>query len=124
MSDEELFTKAAGLFPKDKIIVMSEEEMGTLEMLKKRWQEKALTAYKKELLSKPMSETELPKVQFNNVAPEDTEWTAHIEMLNNYTEPDRYLRHIIQYARSGPFYPTNMHVDLIRQIMANRKEGE
>lgn len=52
MSDEELFTKAAGLFPKDKIIVMSEEEMGTLEMLKKRWQDQALTAYKKELLSK------------------------------------------------------------------------
>lgn len=57
------------------------------------------------------------KVIFNNTAPEDKEWTAHINLLNNWTEPDRYLRHIIQYARLGKHYPADMHVDLIKQVI-------
>lgn len=52
---------------------------------------------------------------FTNLFPEDKEWTAHVKLLNEWTEPDRYLRQIIQYARSGKFYPTNMHVELIEQ---------
>lgn len=56
------------------------------------------------------------RVVFENTAPNDEEWSAHINILNKYTSPDRYLREIIQYARSGEFYPADMHVDLIRQI--------
>ena len=64
-------------------------------------------------------DTELDKktIQFVNIAPEDKEWTAHIELLNEWTEPDRYLREIIQYARSGKFYPADMHVNLIKQLI-------
>jgi hypothetical protein len=61
---------------------------------------------------------EVSKVVFTNEAPEDKEWTAHINILNEWTNPSRYLREIIQYARSGPFYPADMHVNLIRQVMA------
>ncbi|BAS17580.1 hypothetical protein AHiyo8_58830 [Arthrobacter sp. Hiyo8] len=57
---------------------------------------------------------------FTNSAPDDKEWTAGIELLNKWTTPDRYLRHIIQYARSGKHYPTDMHVDLIEQIINQR----
>lgn len=57
------------------------------------------------------------RATFTNPAPEDEEWTAHIKILNEWTDPDRYLREIIQYARSGPFYPADMHVDLIRQVI-------
>lgn len=57
-------------------------------------------------------------MECTNQAPEDEEWTAHIKLLNEYTDPDRYLRQIIQYARSGPFYPADMHVDLIKQVFA------
>lgn len=63
------------------------------------------------------------KVIFINTATDDKEWSAHIRLLNKWTEPDRYLRQIIQYARSGAFYPADMHVDLIKQIiegMANK----
>lgn len=56
-----------------------------------------------------------PSVQFVNHALEDKEWSAHIHLLNTWTTPDRLLRAIIQYARSGPFYPAAMHVDLIQQ---------
>lgn len=61
------------------------------------------------------------EVTFTNQAPEDKEWTAHIKLLNDWTEPDRYLRSIIQYARSGPHYPADMHVDLIEQVMAAKE---
>lgn len=61
--------------------------------------------------------TEL-RVVFTNENPDDDEWSAHIRMLNQWTEPDRYLREIIQYARSGPHYPADMHVALIGQVMA------
>jgi hypothetical protein len=57
------------------------------------------------------------KIVFTNSAPEDKEWTAHINLLNEYTTPDRYLRDIIQYARGGKFYPADMHVDLIKQFI-------
>lgn len=56
-------------------------------------------------------------IKFKNVAPESEEWSAHIDILNNWTTPDRYLRDIIQYARSGAFFPADMHVDLIRQVI-------
>lgn len=42
ISEEELEAKAAQLFPPDNIIVMSEKEMGTLRMLKEKWQREAL----------------------------------------------------------------------------------
>lgn len=63
------------------------------------------------------------ELRFSNVAPQDEEWTAHVKMLNEYTTPDRYLRHIIMYARSGEHYPTNMHVDLIEQLINTRIEA-
>lgn len=62
-----------------------------------------------------MDDTEQPVVTFTNEAPEDKEWTAHIKLLNEYCTPERFLREIVQYARSGPFYPADMHVSLIRQ---------
>lgn len=62
----------------------------------------------------------MTEIRFTNQAPEDKEWTAHIHSLNNWTEPDRYLRQIIQYARSGPHYPADMHVNLIEQVMIAR----
>jgi hypothetical protein len=62
----------------------------------------------------------MDKVVFENVAPEDKEWTAHIHLLNEWTPQDRLLRHIVQYGRSGKFYPADMHVDLIEQYMAQR----
>ena len=52
---------------------------------------------------------------FTNLAPEDKEWTAHVNLLNKWTPQESVLRHIIQYARSGKHYPTDMHVDLILQ---------
>ena len=55
------------------------------------------------------------KVTFTNEAPEDKEWSAHIDILNEWQNPERTLRDIIQYARSGPFYPADMHVRLIEQ---------
>jgi len=57
------------------------------------------------------------KLLIINRCPEDSEWTAHIKLLNEYTDPDYCLGAIIRYARSGNFYPTNMHVDLIQQIL-------
>lgn len=63
------------------------------------------------------------KVNFiNKGLEEDAEWTAHINILNDWPNPDRYLRDIIQYARSGPFYPADMHVDLIEQVFATQKQ--
>lgn len=59
-------------------------------------------------------------IVFINREPKDKEWSAHVNLLNKYTTPDRYLRHIIQYARSGPHYPADMHVDLIEQLIATR----
>jgi hypothetical protein len=53
---------------------------------------------------------------FANQAPEDKEWSAHIRLLNEWCTPERWLRVIIQYARSGPFYPADMHAHLIEQI--------
>ena len=62
------------------------------------------------------------RVIFTNEAPEDKEWSAHIHLLNEWTTTDRYLREIVQYARSGPFYPADMHVSLIEQLItADRK---
>ncbi|MGJ5804326.1 hypothetical protein ACSCB1_35250 [Streptomyces europaeiscabiei] len=58
---------------------------------------------------------ELREVAFTNEAPDDKEWSAHIKMLNEWQNPKRTLRDIIQYARSGPFYPADMHVKLIEQ---------
>lgn len=52
----------------------------------------------------------------NNGDVEDKEWAAHIRLLNDYPA-DMQLRNIIQYARSGPFYPADMHVDLIEQFI-------
>ena len=60
------------------------------------------------------------EVKFTNQAPDDKEWTAQINLLNDWTEPDRYLRSIVQYARSGPHYPADMHVDLIEQVLIAR----
>lgn len=63
-------------------------------------------------------------ITFINREPNDREWTAHIKLLNNWTTPDMYLRHIIQYARGGKFYPADMHVDLVEQIMTARDEAK
>jgi hypothetical protein len=63
-------------------------------------------------------QTETDKLKFDNRAPDDKEWSAHIELLNEWTEQTNILRGIIQYARSGPFYPADMHVDLIKQIIS------
>lgn len=63
------------------------------------------------------------ELKFINKAPEDNEWSAHIRLLNEYTSPGRYLRTIIQYARSGPFYPADMHTDLIEQYIVARNAG-
>lgn len=61
--------------------------------------------------------------KFINRAPEDTEWSAYIHLLNEWTSPESKLRHIIQYARGGRFFPADMHVDLIEQWSENtRKE--
>lgn len=57
---------------------------------------------------------------FKNSAPEEPEWSSHIRLLNEWQNPERLLRDIVQYARSGPFYPADMHVDLIEQVFANR----
>lgn len=62
------------------------------------------------------------KVVFVNREPDDKEWSAHVDVLNDWTTPDRYLRDIIQYARSGPSYPADMHVDLIKQVMSQHTE--
>lgn len=62
----------------------------------------------------------MEKITFINHAPDDKEWTAHINILNDWTEPDRYLRQIIQVARGGRHYPADMHVDLIEQVMKAR----
>lgn len=59
-------------------------------------------------------------IVFTNTAPEDKEWTAGIELLNKYTPSDLQLRHIVQYIRSGKFYPADMHVDLIEQVIKHR----
>lgn len=59
---------------------------------------------------------------FTNVAPESKEWSAHVKLLNEWTTPDRYLRSIIQAARSGQHFPADMHVDLIEQVIAHRVE--
>jgi len=67
------------------------------------------------------SNNTIGKTQFNNIAPEDKEWSAHIDLLNNYTTNDMKLRHIIQYARSGPHFPADMHVDLIEQLIAKER---
>lgn len=61
-------------------------------------------------------------VKFTNVMPDDPEWTAHIKIMNDWQNPDRILRDIIQYARSGKFYPADMHVDLIEQYIRRRDE--
>lgn len=71
----------------------------------------------------PLSNTEIRKVEFVNTAPEDKEWTAHVKILNEWTTPDRYLREIIQYARSGKFYPADMHVNLIEQVITSQKKA-
>lgn len=56
------------------------------------------------------------ELQFINKAePENTEWASHIKLLNEWTTPDRILREIVIYARSGPHHPAHMHVDLIEQ---------
>lgn len=62
------------------------------------------------------------RVVFNNVEPEDKEWSAHVKILNEWQNPERMLRDIIQYARSGPFYPADMHVDLIEQYIAQHDQ--
>lgn len=58
----------------------------------------------------------------NNGDAGDKEWAAHINLLNEWTDRSRILRQIIQYARSGPFYPADMHVDLIKQWAADFAE--
>lgn len=54
-------------------------------------------------------------VIFVNEAPEDKNWTAHINILNNYTDKSVLLRMIIAAIQSGPHYPKHMHQDLIEQ---------
>lgn len=54
---------------------------------------------------------------------EAKEWEAHVELLFGHWKPDsntvnQQLRQIIQYAQSGPFYPADMHVQLIKEVMA------
>jgi hypothetical protein len=47
------------------------------------------------------------------------EWEAHRELLFGEWKPDtrdQQLRQIVQYARSGPFYPADMHVQLIKEV--------
>lgn len=63
------------------------------------------------------------EVQFVNNAPDDKEWSAHIRVLNKWQNPERLLRDIIQYARSGPFYPADKHVDLIEQWQNRREQA-
>lgn len=63
----------------------------------------------------PLVDGEVATIAFTNEAPDDKEWTAHINILNEWQNPERVLRDIIQYARSGPFYPADMHVKLIEQ---------
>lgn len=57
------------------------------------------------------------KFYFINREPSNKEWSSHVQLLNKYTNPDQRLRHIIQYARSGPHHPADMHADLIEQII-------
>lgn len=63
------------------------------------------------------------RITFTNVAPENKEWSAHVYLLNEWTNPDRYLRHIVQYARSGEHFPADMHVDLIEQWAKAQKHS-
>lgn len=60
-------------------------------------------------------------VVFKNMAPDDEEWTAHVNLLSNYTPADTQLRHIIGYIQAGPHYPKHMHQDLIEQFYAARE---
>lgn len=53
--------------------------------------------------------------QFTNTAPENKEWSAHIELLNRWTPAELQLRHIVACIRSGAHFPKDMHVDLIQQ---------
>lgn len=68
------------------------------------------------------TDSEQLRVVFANHAPEDEEWSAHIKMLNEWQNPERLLRDLIQYARSGPFYPADMHVNLIEQYLVQRDQ--
>jgi hypothetical protein len=61
------------------------------------------------------------ELTFINRAPEDKEWTARIKLLNEWVTPDRYLRDILIYNRSGKHYPTDMHVDLIQQLITQKQ---
>ena len=54
-------------------------------------------------------------VTFVNHFPDDKEWTAHINLLNDWTEADRQLRHILIYNNAGPHYPTHFHQNLVEQ---------
>lgn len=61
-------------------------------------------------------------VQFENKAPENNEWSAHIRLLNEWTAPELQLRHIVGYIRSGAHFPKDMHVDLIEQYVEANEE--
>lgn len=54
-------------------------------------------------------------VKFVNHFPDDKEWSAHIYMLNEWTQADSQLRHIVVYIQAGPHYPKHFHQNLIEQ---------
>lgn len=56
-------------------------------------------------------------MKFINDYPDDVEWSDFIALLNEWSPEDRQLRHIVQFVRSGQFYPADMYVDLIRQYI-------
>lgn len=59
---------------------------------------------------------ELP-FQFKNNYPDDEEWTAVIELLNEWTPADTQLRHIVQFIRSAEFRPAHFYVELLEQYI-------
>lgn len=110
-------TVNAGMFP---------EAKASLRRLVLRERKDELKEVQLAPMSNPSTlndDNELPKIVFTNEAPEDKEWTARIKLLNEYCMPVLYLREITQYARSGPFYPADMHVHLIEQIIHQRDEA-
>lgn len=58
---------------------------------------------------------------------DDKEWEAHVDLLfGDWGSPDLTLtlRHIVQYARSGPFFPADMHVELIKRAYKEKEPSK
>ena len=61
---------------------------------------------------------------FKNNYPEDEEWTAYINNMNEWTPPELQLRYMIGYIQSGPHYPKHVHQELIDQFIEHQRESE